>query len=130
MSECIEWVGRHDRDGYAFVQVPGVRGPRRVHILRYVAKYGAVPAGLVLDHFACDNKGCVNPDHVRPVSQRENTLRCPSRWLLVSPSMRCPQGHDLERNLGTRSDGYPKCLACMRGYQAAYLARKAASANA
>lgn len=36
---------------------------------------GPVPDGLVLDHFVCDDPGCVNPDHLRPVTNRENILR-------------------------------------------------------
>lgn len=131
---CWAFDGFHDRDGYAQVVIRWPDRPRkcfRVHQLTYIEKHGPVPQGLVLDHFECDNRWCVNPDHVRPVSVRENTLRALGKRPLVSPSLTCSNGHDLSGgNLGTRPDGYPKCLACMRDYQRAYLARKAAKRDA
>lgn len=35
---------------------------------------GSVPEGLVLDH-TCLNRGCVNPDHLEPVTWIENSVR-------------------------------------------------------
>ena len=34
-------------------------------------KYGAIPSEIVLMH-KCNNRKCVNPDHLRPGSQLEN----------------------------------------------------------
>jgi hypothetical protein len=121
--DCWRWQGRHSTSGYAEANT---KNHPRVHIVTYEDKYGSLAPGLVLDHFACNHRWCVNPDHVRPVTPRENRLRS-DQWTLVTPAMRCKRGHDLsDGNLGRRPDGYPKCLACMREFQRAYLARKAA----
>lgn len=126
---CWEWLGRHDDDGYAICRLPGAKSPQRVHRVTYAAKHGPIPPGRIMDHYFCDRPWCVNPDHVRPVTHRENTLRS-KRVPLVSPAMRCPNGHDLTIELGTRPDGYPKCKACMRNYQKAYRDRVRAAADA
>jgi hypothetical protein len=39
---------------------------------------GPIPSGLVIDHL-CRKHRCVNPDHLEPVTTRENVLRSP-RW--------------------------------------------------
>ena len=47
---------------------------------RYVYELfrGPIPDGHVLDHVkkkGCKHRDCVNPDHLEPVTQQENTLR-------------------------------------------------------
>ena len=44
------------------------------HRWSYQHHIGPVPEGLVLDHL-CRVRHCVNPDHLEPVTSRENTLR-------------------------------------------------------
>ena len=73
VTGCWFWVDTCDQKGYGVIYVDGK--PTRAH--RYSWEYvnGPVPSGLVLDHYVCDYPGCVNPDHVRPVTTRENVLR-------------------------------------------------------
>lgn len=47
---------------------------RRAHRVMWEMHVGEIPAGLELDHL-CRNKGCVNPDHLEPVTRAENTRR-------------------------------------------------------
>jgi hypothetical protein len=79
---CWEWHGAADgRYGYGHVQRNGRTVP--AHKWLYEQKYGKVPPGLVLDHFACDNPRCVNPDHVRPTTTVLNVQR--SRNVRLNP---------------------------------------------
>lgn len=55
------------------------------HRWSYEALVGPIPEGLTLDHL-CRNPRCVNPDHLEPVTQRENVARIPRKT-------HCPQGH-------------------------------------
>jgi len=51
-------------------------GGRTVYSHRYLYEYvnDSVPLGLVLDHL-CNNKPCVNPKHLEPVTHGENMRR-------------------------------------------------------
>lgn len=69
---CWEWTGTKNQFGYGRL----CRDGRRVvaHRWLYERLRGAVPAGLQMDHL-CRNRSCVNPDHLEPVTQRENLRR-------------------------------------------------------
>ena len=67
------------------------------HRVSYQMDKGEVPSGLQLDHL-CRVRCCVNPDHLEPVSQKENVRRgfafrrVSGGW--VGPGF-CSKGHDL-----------------------------------
>ena len=46
------------------------------HIVSYELHVGPVPSGLELDHL-CRNRGCVNYEHLEPVTHVENIRRSP-----------------------------------------------------
>jgi hypothetical protein len=51
-----------------------------MHRLTYTVFVGPIPDGLHLDHFRYPQDGCIgpscgHPEHVRPATARENTLR-------------------------------------------------------
>lgn len=88
------------------------------HRVLYDLLVGPVPDGLVLDHFACDNPPCVRPDHVRPVTQRENLLRGDTRTARNAAKTECVHGHPLAgANLMLRPNGDRRCRACYRKSQ-------------
>jgi hypothetical protein len=69
---CWDWQLYKIPTGYGQVRVANRLYP--AHRFYYEEKYGPVPEGYVLDHL-CRNRGCVNPDHLEPVTQRENVRR-------------------------------------------------------
>jgi hypothetical protein len=94
-SGCWEWTATRTRDGYGQFYFEGRMWG--AHRWAWMQKHGPVPEGFELDHFACDKPGCVNPDHVRPVKHRENTLRgdtVPARHLAKTACPRCKQPYD------------------------------------
>lgn len=73
---CWIWQGRIDRSGYP-VQACG---SRRIAVHRAVleSKHGK-PLGTQAAHHKCGNTKCVNPDHLQPVTHRENTAEMLAR---------------------------------------------------
>lgn len=68
---CWIWTGYTDRDGYGSVTIN--KRSYRAHRVAYEAKHGMIPHGLVIDHL-CRQPSCVNPDHLRAVTNRENLM--------------------------------------------------------
>lgn len=67
---CIEWIGGTNRKGYGIVLHDG--SSRLAHRVAYELARGEIGRGMVIDH-TCWNRSCVNPDHMRVVTQAENT---------------------------------------------------------
>lgn len=116
-NQCWEWIGALTENGYGIVWLDG--GMRRAHRVAYVAAVGAdIPADLVLDH-TCRRRYCVNAEHLRAVTRRENTFADGSLAPSLALAMRthCPAGHPLrEGNLRAAqwARGHRGCLTCAR----------------
>lgn len=70
-SGCWVWTGAK-RAGYGQIS-RGARGEgmAAAHRLSYEVLVGPIPEGLQLDHM-CRRRDCVNPDHLRPVTHKQN----------------------------------------------------------
>ncbi|CAI1891350.1 HNH endonuclease signature motif containing protein [Serratia entomophila] len=68
-NECIEWIGSVGSSGYGRVYFKGKN--RSAHRLSYSTHKGSIPDGLVVMHL-CDNKPCVNPNHLSLGTTRDN----------------------------------------------------------
>jgi hypothetical protein len=64
-TPCWLWLGYVGAHGY------GHTGTALAHRCFYEKYVGPIPKGHVIHH-ACSVKICVNPEHLRPVSKREN----------------------------------------------------------
>lgn len=71
-EECWEWPKAKDSGGYGVVKFNDKF--RKAHRLSYELLVGPIPEGLQIDHL-CRNRGCVNPDHLEPVTARVNVQR-------------------------------------------------------
>lgn len=112
---CLLWEGDLNSQGYARVYLVGLRKRVLVHRFIYEACVGPIPKGLVIDHL-CRRPACINPAHMEPVTQRENTLRG-LRGRLRTPV--CPHG-DLYRRGDNRT-----CQRCASDRQRARFGRTA-----
>ena len=71
-SGCWEMKTFHDRNGYA--QFHCYQKTSKAHRISYEWHKGTILAGLTIDHL-CENKGCVNPEHLEAVTREENGRR-------------------------------------------------------
>lgn len=121
---CIVWQRATDRDGYGVTSGQG-RRQLRAHRLSYELLVGPIPEGMTLDHL-CKNRACINVDHLEPVTAGTNTLRGDAPSIVLHRENRCAQGHSYTpENTYVRRDGARTCRTCMRGYKAAFNARRA-----
>lgn len=123
---CHLWTGGRSTSGYGRVSIN--RRMVSVHRVRYEREIGPVPEGMDLDHFVCENRGCCNPQHVRPATRRENLLRGRGVVAENASKTHCPQGHPLSGpNLIVRR-GWRECRTCKRARdRARYTRTKKAS---
>jgi hypothetical protein len=66
---CWLWAGRTNGRGYGHFWLNGDRV--YAHRLAYATLVGSLPDGLQVDH-VCHTRQCVNPEHLRLATNREN----------------------------------------------------------
>lgn len=119
-SGCLIWLGTENGAGYGRMGVGGKS--LYAHRVAYELRHGPIPAGMMIDH-KCRNTFCINPDHLEPVTNQENTKRG-----LISDlrpeRFECLRGHVLTETGYTDSQGHRQCRKCLSIRQRAYYSRK------
>jgi hypothetical protein len=121
---CWEWTAAKYKDGYGNFRFD--EHNHRAHRLSYEYLVGPIPAGLVIDHL-CRNIVCVNPDHLEPVTPRENILRGQTLPAANARKTHCAHGHPLSGpNLYLEpKNGKRHCRICRAANLAKHKARAA-----
>ena len=123
-GDCWIWIGavsgRGYKEGKGYPKLligsrkDGSRKIAGAHRLSYEHFIGKIPDGYQLDHVlsrGCTSTRCVNPLHLEPVTNAENTRRG-KRGRLVT---KCVHGHLYnEENTLIRRNGRRACRACAR----------------
>lgn len=116
-SGCWEWSGKRDKRGYGNKQIHKPRPTsQQAHRWVYEKLVGPIPKGLTLDHL-CRNRLCVNPDHLEPVTSRENILRGTGGAALNARKTHCKRGHPFDAANTFSSPSAPtkrQCRVCRR----------------
>ena len=125
---CWQWTGPLT-NGYGQFGANGKSMP--AHRFAYQTFVGPIPDGYEIDHVChtrdqtctggteCPHRRCVNPAHMEPVTQRENTLRSSAssaRWAQRDTCDKCGGAFTLLPNNTRRR----RCITCYREYHRIY----------
>jgi len=69
-ADCWIWQGNTAKNGYGLYSIRQEH-TWMAHRFAYTDTNGDIPAGIQLDHI-CHNRACVNPSHLRPVTNKQN----------------------------------------------------------
>lgn len=133
---CWRWTGTRNGDGYGSLSIDGKS--HCTHRWVFERLVGAIPEGHDIDHL-CRVRDCVNPDHLEPVTRRENLHRSPffagGGWkrigamgaqttnALLNKPGECRKGHEkVPENGYIRPDGTWQCRICHRARKRTYRA--------
>jgi hypothetical protein len=72
--DCWIWFGTLSDEGYGDFRLSG--RTVRAHRVAYLWRFGVIPSDRpFLDHVDCIGRFCVNPHHLEPIDNTENTIR-------------------------------------------------------
>lgn len=95
---CWIWTGQKDSNGYGRCTVNRIVASL-AHVVSYVLHKGPIIKGLDILH-SCDNPSCVNPDHLRMGTHKENMNDRDSR----GRSKICPPRKGVQSNFAKLTD--------------------------
>lgn len=130
---CWQWQGGLNIHGYSNFQEGG--NPVSGHQWAYLNFVGPIPIGEQLDH-TCRNRGCVNPNHLEPVTQSVNLMRGArvNQHAYKSYRTHCKAGHeftsDNTETIENNGRVARKCIACARARALKYIHAHRAKARA
>lgn len=111
-SGCWLWMGTLSTRGYGRLWCDGK--VRQAHRVVYEILVGPIPSGLQLDHL-CRVRRCVNPQHLEPVTNRENGRRGTVAQVNRARQLgktHCKHGHSLSDAYWDRTAGRRRCRPC------------------
>ena len=110
-NECWEWKAAKLRNGYGRFW----DGKNNVLAHRFSYKTFIIPISedQHLDHICC-NRGCVNPDHLQILTNKENVLKGNGPTAKNLRKTICKRGHILTSGKFKQNSEWRICLECAR----------------
>lgn len=135
---CWVWKGTRKGNGYGGFWLRGKTV--FAHRYAYILTRGEIPSGLFACHH-CDNRMCVNPDHIFIGTAKDNSQDCVNKGRVHKElgerksytlgRVFCCHGHELSPdNLFYNARGQRKCRKCAEESEHLKLVRELARAKA
>lgn len=127
-SSCWEWQGAKHPLGYGNMRVG--KKTQWAHRVVYENLVGPIEEGMSLDHL-CRNPSCVNPEHLEPVTHKENVLRGVGPTAINAAKTHCKRGHEFTKtNTRITVANGRLCRACDKAYKFKWQKNKTAERHA
>lgn len=108
---CWLWTGAKNAGGYGYYRANGKT--YKAHRYAYELYRSEIPEGLVVDHL-CKVRDCVNPEHLEPVTQKENLYRGDTIAAISRAKTHCKYGHEFTvKNTIIKTNGSRNCRTCV-----------------
>lgn len=134
-TPCVQSSLKISSIGYGF---RGYQGKTRAeHRIIWIETFGEIPKGMVIDHNChneavtrgeciggadCPHRACINIEHLRLITQRENVMAGIHN---IDHRTHCRKGHPfIKENIMTRKNGWRECAECNRVRSRAVWAKK------
>jgi hypothetical protein len=106
---CWEWTAhRNPKTGYGMLNVDGV--PQYAHRLALILRGVEIPYGHEVHH-KCENRGCVNPEHLEALPVKDHCAQHDKRWRICGAGI-----HDLTDPSNVYDyGGVRRCRPCALG---------------
>jgi HNH endonuclease len=120
---CWLWQGTVVGSGYG--QFWDGNGKVYAHVWSFKHFVGPIPAGKELGHRPeCNNRLCVNWQHVRPVTHRENLFESQTSTARNAAKTHCIRGHEYTlENTIIGPEGWRECRECRKAANASWYER-------
>jgi hypothetical protein len=93
---CWPWIAYRNEWGYGNIEYEGKTC--LAHRVSYILHYGPIPEGLYILH-SCNNRCCVNPDHLRAGTQKDNAIDMVIAGNVSGQILSAQNVHDIRRLL-------------------------------